>query len=148
MPASCTCSGAGKSGWPMQKLMMSLPWRASALTSASTTKAFSVPRDWERLLIRIMAYFSFEESARPDLAVASLGQLEAPDRSAQHVGHGVARVARQRDVGAAALLVVPDMGHRHRGRPRGGGSQCGIHRGERREHFDALGRGRRKLHGA
>src|SRR3954470_18728236 len=44
MAASCTCSGAGKSGWPMQKLMMSLPWRARAVTSASTTKAFSVPR--------------------------------------------------------------------------------------------------------
>src|SRR3954454_5894226 len=42
--ASCTCSGAGKSGWPMQKLMMSFPWRASAFTSASTTNAFSVPR--------------------------------------------------------------------------------------------------------
>src|SRR4051812_10817131 len=42
--ASCTCSGAGKSGWPMQKLMMSLPCRASAFTSARTTKAFSVPR--------------------------------------------------------------------------------------------------------
>src|SRR5688572_27035684 len=44
MAASWTCSGAGKSGWPMQKLMMSRPWRASAFTSASTTKAFSVPR--------------------------------------------------------------------------------------------------------
>src|SRR5438874_291706 len=42
--ASWTLSGAGKSGWPMQKLMMSLPSRASAFTSASTTKAFSVPR--------------------------------------------------------------------------------------------------------
>src|SRR5438132_593193 len=42
--ASCTFSGAGKSGCPMQKLMMSLPERASAFTSASTTKAFSVPR--------------------------------------------------------------------------------------------------------
>src|SRR5438094_8328925 len=44
MAASCTLSGAGKSGCPMQKLMMSLPERASAFTSASTTKAFSVPR--------------------------------------------------------------------------------------------------------
>src|SRR6185295_11372396 len=49
--ASCTCSGAGKSGWPMQKLMMSLPARASALTSARTTKAFSVPRLEARRLI-------------------------------------------------------------------------------------------------
>src|ERR1044071_9987774 len=49
--ASCTCSGAGKSGWPMQKLMMSLPWRARAFTSASTTKAFSVPRLFARWLI-------------------------------------------------------------------------------------------------
>ena len=48
--ASCTWSGAGKSGCPMQKLMMSLPWRASALTSARTTKAFSVPRDCARWL--------------------------------------------------------------------------------------------------
>src|SRR3954454_2652461 len=51
MAASCTFSGAGKSGWPMQKLMMSLPVRASALTSASTTKAFSVPRAAARRLI-------------------------------------------------------------------------------------------------
>src|SRR6185503_19431649 len=43
--ASCTFSAAGKSGWPMQKLTMSLPSRASAFTSASTTNAFSVPRD-------------------------------------------------------------------------------------------------------
>src|SRR6266511_2292537 len=35
----------------MQKLMMSLPWRASAFTSASTTKAFSVPRLVARRLI-------------------------------------------------------------------------------------------------
>src|SRR3981189_503368 len=49
--ASCTCSGAGKSGCPMQKLMMSLPWRARAFTSASTTKAFSVPRAPARRLI-------------------------------------------------------------------------------------------------
>src|SRR5687767_1191826 len=51
MAASCTLSGAGKSGWPMQKLMMSRPWRASAFTSASTTKAFSVPRLAARLLM-------------------------------------------------------------------------------------------------
>src|SRR5947209_3955986 len=44
-------SGAGKSGWPIQKLMMSRPWRASAFTSASTTKAFSVPRLAARLLM-------------------------------------------------------------------------------------------------
>src|SRR5262245_31375679 len=35
----------------MQKLTMSLPWRASAFTSASTTKAFSVPRLCARWLI-------------------------------------------------------------------------------------------------
>src|SRR5216683_6453482 len=35
----------------MQKLMMSLPWRASAFTSASTTKAFSVPNVEARRLI-------------------------------------------------------------------------------------------------
>src|SRR5215213_1233900 len=51
MAASCTFSGAGKSGWPMQKLMMSFPWRARAFTSASTTKAFSVPRLAARRLI-------------------------------------------------------------------------------------------------
>src|SRR5919198_6457132 len=53
--ASCTLSGAGKSGWPMQKLMMSLPERASAFTSASTTKAFSVPRLEARRLMSGMA---------------------------------------------------------------------------------------------
>src|SRR5690349_23665709 len=51
MAASCTLSGAGKSGWPMQKLMMSLPVRASAFTSASTTKAFSVPSAAARRLM-------------------------------------------------------------------------------------------------
>src|SRR6185436_8887712 len=49
--ASCTLSGAGKSGCPMQKLTMSLPPRASAFTSARTTKAFSVPRDLALWLI-------------------------------------------------------------------------------------------------
>src|SRR6478609_324067 len=49
MPASWTCNGAGKSGCPMQNEMMSLPVRARLLTSASTTKAFSVPRSWARL---------------------------------------------------------------------------------------------------
>src|SRR5689334_618481 len=38
----------------MQKLMMSLPWRARAFTSASTTKAFSVPREAARRLISAM----------------------------------------------------------------------------------------------
>src|SRR4051812_14068523 len=55
MAACCTFSGAGKSGWPMQKLTMSLPARASAVTSASTTKAFSVPKPRALLLISGMA---------------------------------------------------------------------------------------------
>src|SRR6185295_12972935 len=112
MLASCTCSGAGKSGWPMQKLMMSLPWRASALTSASTTKAFSVPRDSARLLILVMGYFNFSESAGADLAVAPFRELEAADFPAEHVRRGMAGVARQGDIGAPAFLVVPDQGHR------------------------------------
>src|SRR5258706_14874394 len=146
IPASCTCSGAGKSGWPMQKLTMSLPCAASALTSASTTKAFSVPRDAARLLILVMRYFSFAASARFDLAVAALRQLEATDRPAEDVGHRMARVARQRDVGATALLVAPDQRHGHRRRPTGGGGQGGIDRCVQRQHLDAFGRGRRELH--
>jgi hypothetical protein len=43
--------GCRKVGLAMQKLMMSFPWRARALTSASTTKAFSVPRAEARRLI-------------------------------------------------------------------------------------------------
>src|SRR5258706_7840574 len=147
MPASCTCSGAGKSGWPMQKLMMSLPWRASALTSASTTKAFSVPSDCARLLILVMGYFNFEESARPDRAIASFRQLETPDGATQLVRHGVARVARQRDVGAPGLLVIPDHRHRRGWRPPGGLGQRGVDRGKWQEHLQALGGGGRELHG-
>src|SRR6185436_2400521 len=105
MAASCTCCGAGKSGCPMQKLMMSLPWRARALTSASTTKAFSVPRDSARLLILVMRYFNFPESAGIGPAVAAFRELETLDPAAQHVRRGVARVARQRYVGAPAFLV-------------------------------------------
>src|SRR5258706_9318105 len=138
MPASCTCRGAGKSGWPMQKLMMSLPWRASALTSASTTKAFSVPSDCARLLIFVMAYFNFPDSTGAHLAVTPFGQLETPDAAAQHVGQGVARVARQGDVSAPALLVVPHQGHRYRGRPLCGAREGGVHRRVRGEHLDAL----------
>src|SRR5258706_10357391 len=141
MPASCTCRGAGKSGWPMQKLMMSLPWRASALTSASTTKAFSVPRDCARLLILVMAYFNFEESACPHRAIASFRQFEAPNCAAQIVRHGVARVARQRDVGAPGLLVVPDHRHRRGRRPPGGFSQRSVDGGKRLQHLQALGGG-------
>src|SRR5258706_6286842 len=36
----------------MQNEMMSLPWRTSSFTSASTTKAFSVPRFSVRRLMR------------------------------------------------------------------------------------------------
>ena len=46
--ATCTFAGVGKSGWPMQNDTMSLPSRSSALTSARTTKAFSVPSDSAR----------------------------------------------------------------------------------------------------
>src|SRR5688572_13453349 len=98
MPASWTCAGAGKSGWPMQKLTMSLPCAARAFTSASTTKAFSVPSDWARLLIWGMAYFSVR--VQPPrlgglyLAVAAFDELEAPDRAAEGVGLRMARVAR------------------------------------------------------
>ncbi len=49
--ASWMCAGVAKSGCPMQKEMMSRPWRISAVTSASTTKAFSVPRSAVRRLI-------------------------------------------------------------------------------------------------
>src|SRR6185295_6286105 len=133
--ASCTCTGAGKSGWPMQKLMMSLPWRARALTSASTTNAFSVPSDCARLLILAMRYFNFEESAGPDPAVAPFGQLETQDRPAQRLAHGVARVARERDVRAPVLRVVPDAGHRHGGRPARGVRKGGVHRRIRGQHL-------------
>src|SRR5262245_33131695 len=121
MPASCTCSGAGKSGCPMQKLMMSLPCAARAVTSASTTKAFSVPRDNARLLSSGMAFSLWKTPilaglARPPRAlgrglhgaIAAGFELETQVGAAQGVlGHGVARVARQGDVGLAALLVVP-----------------------------------------
>src|SRR5450755_63966 len=43
--------GVGKSGCPMQNETMSLPWRTRPLTSARTTKAFSVPRLSPRRLI-------------------------------------------------------------------------------------------------
>src|SRR5690242_20185181 len=117
----------------MQKLMMSLPWAASAVTSASTTKAFSVPRDCARLLISGMAfstlenaYFSRAQSASrlvgPHRPVAAGLQLQAQDRAPERVvGNRMAPVARQRDVGLAALLVVPDMRHQHRRRPLRGG---------------------------
>src|SRR5688572_15302822 len=146
--ASCTLSGAGKSGWPMQKLMMSLPWRASALTSASTTKAFSVPRDCARLLMLIMAYFNFEESVRPHRSVAPFRELEAPHRAPQIVWLRVARVARQRDVGAPGLLVVPDYRHGHRGSPPCGGLKGGGYRRVCGKHLDALCGCRRKQHAA
>src|SRR5258706_4783257 len=139
MPASCTCSGAGKSGWPMQKLTMSLPCAASAVTSASTTKAFSVPSDWARLLIWVMAYFSRAGSGRLHPAVAPFRELEALDRTAKAVPLRVARIARQRDVGAPAFLVVPDEGHRHGRRPLRGGAQRGIDRRVCAKHLDALG---------
>src|SRR5258706_6907166 len=148
MPASCTCSGAGKSGWPMQKLTMSLPCAASAVTSASTTKAFSVPSDWARLLIWVMAYFSRAGSGRLHPAVAPFRELEALDRTAKAVPLRVARIARQRDVGAPAFLVVPDEGHRHGRRPLHGGAQRGIDRGVCAKHLDALGGCRRELHAA
>src|SRR5262245_36107675 len=48
MPAFWILLGVGKSGWPMQNETMSLPCLASALTSASTTNAFSVPSDSAR----------------------------------------------------------------------------------------------------
>src|SRR5258706_13248041 len=113
MPASCTCCGAGKSGWPMQKLMMSLPWRASALTSASTTKAFSVPRDSARLLILSMRYSSFAESAHIDAAIAPLRKLETLNLPAQDIGLRMARVPGERNVRAPALLVAQNHGHRY-----------------------------------
>src|SRR6478672_7220223 len=48
MAAFWMLRGVGKSGCPMQNETMSLPDRASALTSASTTNAFSVPSDSAR----------------------------------------------------------------------------------------------------
>src|SRR6185503_19513886 len=104
MPASWTCSGAGKSGWPMQKLMMSLPWRASALTSARTTKAFSVPRACARLLMSGMGF----PLQKTDIlgfygTVSPFRELQAQDVAAEEIRHRMARVARQGDVGAPVL---------------------------------------------
>src|SRR6185503_5381809 len=146
MPASCTCRGAGKSGWPMQKLTMSLPWAASALTSASTTKAFSVPRDCARLLIWGMAYFSRAGSGRFHAAIAPFDQLEAPHRAAERVRLRMARVARQGDERVPGLLVVPDQRHCDRRQPLRGRGQRGVDRGMRAEQLDALGGCRRELH--
>src|SRR5258706_211056 len=146
--SSFRCTGTGNSGCPMQKLTMSLPCAASAVTSASTTKAFSVPSDWARLLIWVMAYFSRAGSGRLYPAVAPFGELEALDRTAKAVPLRVTRIARQRDVGTAAFLVVPDEGHRHGRRPLRGGAQRGIDRGLCAKHLDALRRRRRELHAA
>ena len=44
-------TGVWKSGCPMQKEMMFFPWRTSSFTSASTTKAFSVPSSAVRRLV-------------------------------------------------------------------------------------------------
>src|SRR5471032_3081229 len=43
MAASTIWSGVRKSGWPMPRLIMSLPWAARAVARASTAKAFSSP---------------------------------------------------------------------------------------------------------
>src|SRR6186997_1114533 len=116
MAASCTLSGAGKSGWPMQKLMMSLPWRASAFTSARTTKAFSVPSDFARRLISGMGRL-LPEKRLFYWAVAAGLELQAADAAAE-VWQLVARVAGQRNVGAA--LFLPDLGQHHRRDAAGG----------------------------
>src|SRR5688572_8887679 len=86
MAASCTFTGAGKSGWPMQKLMMSLPVRASAFTSASTTKAFSVPSPWALRLISGIGGSLPEVQDRVDLDLRAARERGHPDRHARRVG--------------------------------------------------------------
>src|SRR5882757_5814420 len=52
MPASITLVGVSKSGSPISKWMMLLPWASSARALASVSKAVSVPRRAIRLASR------------------------------------------------------------------------------------------------
>src|SRR5258706_11775107 len=148
MAACWTFSGAGKSGWPMQKLMMSRPWRMRSFTSASTTKAFSVPSDWARWLISGIGAASPEKAilGRRDRPVPAGLQLDAPDRAAEHVGQRVARVARQRDERPSAL--APDDRHGHGRRTLGRVLERSIDARMGAEHIGALCGGGRHRHGA
>src|SRR5258706_7867737 len=148
MAACWTFSGAGRAGWRMQKLMMSRPWRMRSFTSASTTKAFSVPSDWARWLISGIGAASPEKAilGRRDRPVPAGLQLDAPDRAAEHVGQRVARVARQRDERPATL--APDDPHGHGGRALGRGLERGIDARMGAEHVDALCGGGGELHRA
>jgi hypothetical protein len=90
MPAFRMFSGVGKSGWPMQKETISLPWRTSALTSASTTKAFSVPSDSARRdSLRPASAVSFGAFIVLLLAVAD--SVADTDRESASGGAGISR---------------------------------------------------------
>src|SRR5262245_9635369 len=133
----------------MQKLTMSRPCRMRSFTSASTTKAFSVPSDFARWLMSGMGPATPEKGAIlgcRDGAVPAGLELDAADRAAEHIGQGVARVAGQRDERAA--LLAPDDRHRDgRGAP-GRVLERRLHVPIGAKHVDALCGGGSELHGA
>src|SRR5688500_539241 len=101
MAASCTFTGAGKSGCPMQKLMMSLPVRARAFTSASTTNAFSVPRPCALRLISDMSALAHEHHGI-DLDLRAAGKRRDTHGHPRRVGFA--------EVGGHDLVHLGEVG--------------------------------------
>src|SRR5882757_4555771 len=89
MPASITLVGVSKSGSPISKWMMLLPWASSARALASVSKAVSVPRRAIRLASRnsvgvvtgVIFILFFKNGLFVDRLFLAL--------RSQHVSHGI-----------------------------------------------------------
>src|ERR1700741_4518269 len=104
-------SGGRKSGWPMPRLMMSLPCAASALARASTAKAFSSPIRSNAAMVLSMAFplgfFALfaATAGSPSTVPAALGALadldidqlhDLENHSHRHADHQQAIESRDR----------------------------------------------------
>ena len=100
-------TGVGKSGWPMQKEMMSRPWRTSALTSASTTKAFSVPRLSPRRLIGGDGLLQVARRVHRAAPALGVKVAEGASRRRRHVAAVGPPAAQRQPVDHAGLAAQP-----------------------------------------
>src|SRR5215213_440245 len=105
------CGGVGKSGWPMPRLMMSRPWRASSVARASTAKAFSSPMREKAGTMDGMADRSLTRPSDGALHVgmAKIIALEQERRVMRHrgrVGEAIAEVEPGRMSGFTPVAAV------------------------------------------
>src|ERR1051326_2101911 len=109
MPASTTFFGVSKSGSPISKWTMLLPWRSRALARLRTSKAVSVPRRDMRSARRSSCWVAFSIVAGVIVYILHRG-WPTVWRVAIHDKTLLAKIHSEREAGQGVRAKVTEQG--------------------------------------